>query len=235
MDQILEPIGRIIELGGPVVALLICLSVVSLAVCLYKVVQFLMLGVGRHTLAKRAVGAWTSSNRASAISMAERSKTLVGQIAVQAMRNKHATQIKPAEASSLENSLLMEAEDKLSRLERGFRLLDSIAQIAPLLGLFGTVLGMIDAFQKLQNAGNSVDPSILAGGIWVALLTTAVGLAVAMPTSLFLTFFESRVARERLAAEVIISRICNPMQAQDAEDLGAVTAIKTRPAETVLG
>ena len=60
-------------------------------------------------------------------------------------------------------------------LEGGFRLLDTIGQTAPLLGLFGTVLGMIDAFQALQEAGQAVDPSLLAGGIWVALLTTAAG------------------------------------------------------------
>lgn len=85
------------------------------------------------------------------------------------------------------------ASAHVARLEPGFRVLDSTAQIAPLLGLFGIVLGMIDAFQALQQAGNSVDPSLLAGGIWVALLTTAAGLAVAMPTSLVLTFFDSRV------------------------------------------
>ena len=64
------------------------------------------------------------------------------------------------------------------------------------MGLFGTVLGMITAFKDLQSAGNAVDPSILAGGIWVALLTTAVGLAVAMPVSVILTWFETRVENE---------------------------------------
>jgi biopolymer transport protein ExbB len=77
-----------------------------------------------------------------------------------------------------------DTEVRFAKLESGFRLLDSVAQLAPLLGLFGTVLGMIEAFQSLQDAGAQVDPSILAGGIWVALLTTAVGLVVAMPTAL---------------------------------------------------
>ena len=99
---------------------------------------------------------------------------------------------------------------RFARLERGFRLLDSVAQLAPLLGLFGTVLGMISAFQALQEAGSQVDPSILAGGIWVALLTTAVGLAVAMPTSLLLTWFESRVARESELLERALTIVLNP-------------------------
>ncbi len=67
-----------------------------------------------------------------------------------------------------------------------------------MLGLFGTVLGMIEAFQALQAAGNQVDPSQLAGGIWVALLTTAVGLIIAIPTAMSLAWLESRVEKERV-------------------------------------
>ena len=74
---------------------------------------------------------------------------------------------------------------------------------------------MITAFQALQQSGNSVDPSILAGGIWVALLTTAVGLAVAMPTSIALTYFESRVERHQLAIETAVTRILNPVAQMD--------------------
>jgi hypothetical protein len=96
----------------------------------------------------------------------------------------------------------------MARVERGFRLLDSIAQIAPLLGLFGTVLGMIAAFQALQASGQSVDPAALAGGIWVALLTTAGGLAIAMPTSLALTWLESRTEADRLMASVALEAFC---------------------------
>ena len=78
------------------------------------------------------------------------------------------------------------------------------------MGLFGTVLGMIDAFRALQNAGTSVDPSLLAGGIWVALLTTAAGLAVAMPTSLILNWFEARMRRDRVFANRALRVIFAP-------------------------
>ena len=113
-----------------------------------------------------------------------------------------------------------EAEVRFARLEGGFRLLDSVAQLAPLLGLFGTVLGMIEAFQSLQSAGSTVDPSLLAGGIWVALMTTAVGLAVAMPTSMILAWFESRTARERVFADKALRTVLAPGQ----PDLAAVGA-----------
>ena len=67
-------------------------------------------------------------------------------------------------------------------LKSGLRPLELIAGIAPLMGLLGTVLGMITAFQAMEAAGASVDPSVLSGGIWAALLTTAIGLVVAIPT-----------------------------------------------------
>ncbi|MEM8793940.1 MAG: MotA/TolQ/ExbB proton channel family protein [Pseudomonadota bacterium] len=207
---ITEQFQNIVDLGGPVVAILLVLSVISLAVALYKAVQFIILGVGSRKRAMDAVADWASGHETKAIASVSDRKSLSDRIAHDAMRSLHAQRLQKPDVSQLENYLSVEADQNLSRLERGFRILDSIAQIAPLLGLFGTVLGMIEAFQTLQNAGNAVDPSILAGGIWVALLTTAVGLAVAMPTSLFLTYFESRVARERQAAELIISRLLGP-------------------------
>jgi biopolymer transport protein ExbB len=69
---------------------------------------------------------------------------------------------------------------------------------------------MIEAFQALQDAGSSVDPSLLAGGIWVALLTTAVGLAVAMPTSVILSWFEARMTAERVFTELALTTILSP-------------------------
>ena len=100
------------------------------------------------------------------------------------------------------------------KLEGGIRFLDFVAQLSPLLGLFGTVLGMIEAFQAMQGAGSQVDPAILAGGIWVALLTTAAGLAVAMPVSAAVTWLEGRLDGERALADRAISTIATPMPAQ---------------------
>ncbi|XHE58623.1 MotA/TolQ/ExbB proton channel family protein [Phaeobacter sp. BS52] len=82
-----------------------------------------------------------------------------------------------------------------------------IATIAPLLGLLGTVLGMIAAFQALQAAGSKADPALLAGGIWEALLTTAAGMAVAIPASAALTWFEAVITRIRRDVEDSATRI----------------------------
>ena len=71
--------------------------------------------------------------------------------------------------------------------------LEIIAQVSPLIGLLGTVIGMIDSFNELELGGSLVDPSILAGGIWTALLTTAMGLIVAIPALISHYFFDKKL------------------------------------------
>ncbi|ARE42428.1 Ferric siderophore transport system, biopolymer transport protein (plasmid) [Rhodovulum sp. P5] len=199
MEPVLETLRRIADLGGPVVLLLIAISVVTLAVVLYKFWQFAVAGVGRHRALSQAVAAWDAGDRAAARATLDSSRSYLRPVIDLAMSG-HRDDAR----------LAAEAETRFAKLERGFRFLDSVAQVSPLLGLFGTVLGMISAFQALQAAGAQVDPSILAGGIWVALLTTAVGLAVAMPTALILSWFEGRMEAERVLAEKALRTVLAP-------------------------
>lgn len=78
-------------------------------------------------------------------------------------------------------------------LEKNLRGLAIIGNVAPLLGLLGTVTGMIKVFIKIQELSGAVDPGTLAGGIWEALITTAAGLSVAIPTLVLYHYFEGRV------------------------------------------
>lgn len=108
-----------------------------------------------------------------------------------------------------------EAREETSRVAKlllwetrsGLRALELIATIAPLIGLLGTVLGMIAAFQALQESGNQADPTVLAGGIWEALLTTAAGMAVAIPAAMALSYFESVADRIQVDMEDAATRI----------------------------
>ena len=81
----------------------------------------------------------------------------------------------------------------IKQLEKNLSILAVIGNIAPLIGLLGTVTGMIKAFMKIQELGGRVDPSVLAGGIWEALITTAAGLFVAIPTLVAYHYFESKI------------------------------------------
>lgn len=91
---------------------------------------------------------------------------------------------------------------EVPRLERNLPALATIAHVCPLLGLLGTVTGMIKAFQQIQLHGGVVNPGDLAAGIWEALLTTAAGLMVAIPTYVAYNYLVSRVNRIVLDMEV---------------------------------
>jgi biopolymer transport protein ExbB len=89
---------------------------------------------------------------------------------------------------AIENQGLIE----MSKLEKGLVILATLTNIAPLLGFLGTVIGMIIAFQSIEAAGE-VEATLVAGGIKVALLTTAIGLMIAIPVSIGHNYFVSRI------------------------------------------
>ena len=220
MSNTFDNIRGFLELGGPVVALIAVLSVFAVALIGLKLVQFWRERVGFHGRAERALHAWHHGSYGEARTALESDRSAVSAALAAAMRL--ATRRLPQK--TIENEVQRIALTRLHDLQRGFRALDAIAQIAPLLGLFGTVLGMIEAFRRLQEAGSSVDPSLLAGGIWVALLTTAAGLALAMPVSLVLTWFETRLDNERVAIETLTSSLLSQRAIGEAGDTQAVAS-----------
>lgn len=202
-ETMIERFQGLIAMGGPVIAIIAALSVATLAVILYKLWQFRASGVGRHRALCAAVAEWDRGAAPAARQTLATSQSYLAPVMARAFA------ADPQDGAATRR-LMAEAEARFARLERGFRFLDMVAQVAPLLGLFGTVLGMIEAFQALQSAGSQVDPSLLAGGIWVALLTTAAGLAVAMPASVVLSWFEARMAEERALADHALSVVLGP-------------------------
>ncbi len=85
------------------------------------------------------------------------------------------------------------AKAEMHKLERNLGILGTVAAVAPLLGFLGTVTGMIKAFMKIEFLGGNVNASVLAGGIWEALVTTAAGLCVGIPALIFYNYLVSRV------------------------------------------
>jgi biopolymer transport protein ExbB len=80
----------------------------------------------------------------------------------------------------------------LAFLERGLVIMATVANVAPLIGFLGTVWGMILAFSAIETAG-TVEPTLVAGGIKVALLTTAAGLLIAIPVNMAYNYFVTRI------------------------------------------
>lgn len=181
-----------LNIGGPALWVIAGLSVVTLGLILWKLWRLSLMGAWRRSASENAVALWQKGQHDAALSSIQHRKGLRARVvkaAMQADRTLHSDDARD-ETARVARGALMDAGS-------GLRALDLIATIAPLVGLLGTVLGMIDAFQALQDSGARADPSALAGGIWEALLTTAAGMAVAIPASMALSWFDS--INDRLA------------------------------------
>ncbi|EDP63307.1 MotA/TolQ/ExbB proton channel [alpha proteobacterium BAL199] len=199
-----EQVFEMVTAGGPVVAVLAAMSVVALAIILVKLWQFAMSRVGDRTTARRALALHRAGRSIEAIDAAARSRNPVAQVVACAVRG---TLYRDLPEAMVREEVARLATDRIEDLRMYFRPLEVIASVAPLLGLFGTVLGMIEAFRQLEQAGSQVDPSILSGGIWEALLTTAVGLAVAIPVVGILAWLERIVDRLTHEMENVVTQV----------------------------
>jgi len=184
--------------GGVVLWIIAALSVVTVALILWKVWRLSLSGAwsgGRVTA--EAISHWQAGEVDAAMAILSGRNSIRARLALAAMSSRLDAGLTDAAARE---DTARQTRGLLAQLRVGLRPLDLIVTIAPLLGLLGTVLGMIAAFQALQEAGVRADPATLAGGIWEALLTTAAGMGVAIPASMALTWFDS--VADRLQGEM---------------------------------
>lgn len=194
-----------LQRGGPAIWSIALLSVVALALILWKTWRLAMMGAwngGRR--AQKAVALWSEGREQEALDHLAGRRTCRAALVRAAMIARRDSTLDDDGARAETQRV---ARKLIASARAGLRPLELISTIAPLLGLLGTVMGMIAAFQALQEAGSRADPAILAGGIWEALLTTAAGMAVAIPASMGLTWFESVVDRLRQEMEDAATRI----------------------------
>ncbi|MEM7497187.1 MAG: MotA/TolQ/ExbB proton channel family protein [Pseudomonadota bacterium] len=202
-------IGSALDLlsqGGPVLWLIFATSVITLATILYKLGMLVALKAWDRKAAEEAVEAWAAGDPMKAKSRVATNRGLRAQLVAAAME---AARAYPHDEQRAREETTRVAKGLLAETTSNLRALDVIATLAPLMGLLGTVLGMIAAFQALQASGAAANPATLAGGIWEALLTTAAGMAVAIPASASLSFFEGTAERVRLDFEDLASRVFN--------------------------
>lgn len=198
------PLFGMIRDGGWTMWLIAALSVITLAVVLWKLWSLWRLGVWGGSHSRHAIQLWSEGKRRAAMDAVRGRPSARARVAQAAI----GTSLDPRfDVQAAREETARVARQALYRSRTGLRALELIATIAPLLGLLGTVLGMISAFQVLQSSGNQADPADLAGGIWVALLTTAAGMAVAIPAGVALSWFESIADRLQSDLEDLATRI----------------------------
>ena len=197
-------VSTLIEAGGPVVIALIVMSVIGLAVLLLKSWQFFALQLDKRGFIQNAITAWLNNDYKSMQEILNQSNNPIARV-IEVATN--ACSQKDVDHQLAREEVMRVATLQLSSTRSYLRIIEVIAALSPLLGLFGTVLGMIEAFHRLESAGTAVDPAVLSGGIWEALLTTAAGLAVAIPAIIALNWLEHRIENFKLAMEDAMTQI----------------------------
>lgn len=173
--------------GGPVMWLLVLLGLAA-AIVFTERALFLHRGQIRSTEFLNGIkNLWQKDRLMEALTLCEETPGPVAKLVKAGLR--HAGADEQALRFAVQEAALAE----LPVLERRISALAAIAQVAPLFGLLGTLLGMIKTFWLFNQGGNYATPTVLAGGMWEALLTAAAGLLVAIPAHLGRHFLAARV------------------------------------------
>ena len=172
--------------GGPAMWMLLILSVVAIAI----VIERLLFFSSQHSDSKgllRALGQKIAADDLSgAVKVCQQNKGMLPKILEFGLKRGEKNRADITDALSI---ALME---HLNSLEKNLGIIGTIAVISPFVGLFGTVLGIIRAFQDIALKGNST-PAVVAAGVSEALITTAAGLFVAVVSVIFFNYFKSRI------------------------------------------
>lgn len=172
MESLLDLFHR----GGWLMWVLLGFSVVATAVVMDRTLFYLRCGLGSDGWFERFLAEMRAGRVETGLGMAARSRHPVARVAEEYLRNLH----RPAKIRR--DNVIRRGTLVMEDVERRLRLLAAVAHLAPLVGLLGTVTGMVTAFAQIQALQGAVQPADLAGGIWEALLTTVFGLLVALPS-----------------------------------------------------
>jgi len=192
----------ILLLGGWVMIPLVLLSVLTIYLFIERLITIRQASSNPETITDRVRDYVRSGDVDGAIAYCEQKDVPITRILKQGLERLG----RPI--SEIQDAVQAAGKHESFELEKGTNLLASIAGIAPMLGFLGTVLGMIRAFQEIQNLQGNVNPSVLAGGIWEALVTTAAGLLIGILALFAYNFLIGRIRRltndmERSATDFI--------------------------------
>lgn len=231
LQHLPESLAELLALGGIVTLILIAMSMVALTIVIVKSIQMVVERSRNRSAICRALALWQENDRANAISAIRHASSGVGRLLKVAMQGYESAGVSEAHVKEEIQRL---ASADMESFRSHLRSLEFIGTVSPLLGLFGTVLGMIEAFRQMEQAGSQVDPSVLSGGIWQALLTTGVGLAVAIPTMLAHQWLDRRAERHAHRIEDTVTRVFT-MHVQQGFTTNTEASSPTRPAPHATG
>lgn len=185
----------VLVLGGWVMIPLVLLSILTIYLLIERLITIRQASSNPEVITDRVREYVRNGNVESAIHYCEQKDVPITRILKQGLERLG----RPI--SEIQDAVQAAGKHETFDLEKRTNLLASIAGIAPMLGFFGTVVGMIKAFQQIQDLQGNVNPSVLAGGIWEALVTTAAGLLVGILALFSYNYLMGRIRRISNAME----------------------------------
>ncbi len=211
----------LLQKGGFVMWPIAALGVVTIGILIERILYFYLTGVSyekfRSTLlGKISGGDIVSLDLIDRSAYAGKSWNIFGRVLhwIRQQQWNRSAYLKVSETYALssekgnrsrEEALRRVGSEEIERMEKNFKGLSAISHVSPLLGLLGTVTGIIGSFSVISELGGQVDVTALASGIWEAMLTTAAGLVVAIPSQLAYLYFEKIVTSRANRMSYIIT------------------------------
>lgn len=188
-------------------------AVIGLVIIVWKLIELSIKGARTRTFLREVDGLLTQRKVKEALALAQQSNSPAAKILAAGLeRHGEGTE---RVTKAIENVGLVE----MASLERGLIGLATCSNVAPLLGFLGTVIGMIEAFAAIENAGE-VEATLVAGGIKVALITTAAGLVIAIPINIAHNFFITRIDGMVIDMEESAQKMIDALHEMDAAVAG---------------
>ena len=176
----------VMKAGILIYPILTC-SVVAIAIILERLYHFYMAGIKVDAFRSKITDLLKDGKISDAAKAAEEYPGPIARVAALILENNY------FDKKSKEEAINRVGSKEIRRLEQNLRGLSIVFNVAPLLGLLGTVIGMVRAFIRIEELGGVIDVSILAGGIWEAMITPGAGLTVAIPAMIAYHLFEGKV------------------------------------------
>ncbi|MGE3772138.1 MAG: MotA/TolQ/ExbB proton channel family protein [Gammaproteobacteria bacterium] len=203
VSYVLNSVRTLVELGGTVVAVQLVISVIGLAMVFYKIIQFATLRQACFDVLGKAIDLWNGGDREAAGKLLDKSWSRLAPHVKFGLARRH-----DADRELLRDELARRGMNFLRPYGSLLRSLELVYYLSPVLGLLGTVLGMIDAFRHLAAvAGTEKGSSALANGIWQALVCTAVGLVIAIIFTALHAMLQTRLERASEETSDVLTRV----------------------------
>jgi biopolymer transport protein ExbB len=185
---------EILSKGGWIVIPIYILSIVALYIFIERLLVLRKLRINTNTFVLQIRNLLLRNQTEEAIMLCKKTAGPIAKMTRAGIENASRPRME------IKDAIESAGKTEIFVLEKNLGTLSTVASVAPMLGFLGTVTGMIRAFMEIQSRGGNVDASVLAGGIWEALVTTAVGLAVGIVSIMFYNHIQGKV--EKIVSEM---------------------------------